>query len=124
MKSLLGDLQFADGIATVGQGRILLGGDLSALMAKAKIAREPMADDGLKFIRRKLPGEVVYFIANRIRDLDQRKVGWKKFKDINLVDHQYKKFDVSQWPVEPSGLLGPVTLIPMTLTSNTDMKIK
>jgi hypothetical protein len=49
----------------VGQGRILLGDDLAALMAKAKIAREPMADHGLKFIRRTLPGEVVYFIANQ-----------------------------------------------------------
>ena len=65
LKSLLGDLQFVDGVATVGQGRIMLGNDLAALMAQTGIAREAMADHGLKFIRRKLPGEVVYFIANQ-----------------------------------------------------------
>lgn len=58
--------------------------------------------------------EVTNLSANRIRDLDRRKVGWKKFHDINIVDHQYKKFDASEWPLNPSGLLGPVMLIPMT----------
>ena len=33
---------------------------------------------------------------------------------MNIVDHNYKKLDASQWPLEPSGLLGPVTLIPLT----------
>ncbi|MFM7181421.1 MAG: glycosylhydrolase-like jelly roll fold domain-containing protein [Verrucomicrobiales bacterium] len=60
--------------------------------------------------------EVTNLSANRIRDLDQRKVGWKKFDDINIVDHKYKKFDATEWPTEPSGLLGPVTLTPMTVT--------
>lgn len=313
LKSLLGDLKFVNGSATVGKGRILFGADLAALMSKAKIPREAMADHGLKFIRRALPGEVVYFIANpsakavaewipiaascrsavlmdpmtgalgkasalfeekgsgmiylqllpgesrilrvleneaadapawptfkpsgeplavsgpwnirfveggpvlpapammdtpgswtetadpeairfagtasystsftitgkadhwfldlgdiresarvringkpagmviahpfrldvtdflkdrvntieievtnlsanRIRDLDQRKVGWKKFHDINIVDHGYKKLDASTWPVEPSGLLGPVTLLPMTATVEREQK--
>jgi hypothetical protein len=68
--------------------------------------------------------EVTNLSANRIRDLDLRKVAWKKFQDINLVDHQYKKFDASEWPIEPSGLLGPVTLIPMTRTVDTETKSK
>ena len=63
--------------------------------------------------------EVTNLSANRIRDLDRRKVGWKIFHDINIVDHQYKKFDASEWPVIPSGLLGPVRLIPMTTESTT-----
>ncbi len=58
--------------------------------------------------------EVTNLSANRIRDLDQRKIAWKKFHDINFVDHHYKRFDASSWPIEASGLLGPVTLIPMT----------
>ncbi len=314
LKALLGGLDFVDGITTIGKGRILLGDDLASLMAKTGITREPMADHGLKFIRRKLPGEVVYFIANqsakpvdawtpiavpsksallmdpmtgalgktptrtenaltsihlqlqpgesrilraleneladappwptfkpageplavngpwkirfleggpvlpagatletagswtetadpeakrfagtacystsftltvkadrwildlgdvresariringkpagmviahpfrldvtdfliegantieievtnlsanRIRDLDQRNVGWKNFHDINLVDHQYKKFDASAWPIVPSGLLGPVTLLPMARAVDTGAKIK
>jgi hypothetical protein len=305
LKDLLGRLEFKDGVASVGKGRILLGENLVALMARTDIVREALVDHGLKFIRRKLPGEVVYFIANqsakpvdewvpiaapcqsavlmdpmtgalgkartrnenagtevylqlqpgesrilralldkdadepswplvrhtgeplavngpwnirfveggpvlpapatieqlgswtdladaeaqrfagaacystivklpgnpadrwlldlgdvresarvrvngkpagvvmahpfrldvtdfliagdnrieievtnlsanRIRDLDRRKVAWKKFYEINIVDHNYKKFDASEWPDEPSGLLGPVTLIPMT----------
>jgi hypothetical protein len=58
--------------------------------------------------------EVTNLSANRIRDLDRRKVVWKKFHDINIVDHNYRKLDASEWPIEPSGLLGPVKLIPMT----------
>ena len=57
--------------------------------------------------------EVTNLSANRIRDLDRRKVNWKKFHDINIVDQNYKKFDASDWPLKPSGLLGPVRLIPM-----------
>jgi len=60
--------------------------------------------------------EVTNLSANRIRDLDCRKVVWKKFDEINIVDHNYKKLDASQWPLEPSGLLGPVTLIPQEIT--------
>jgi len=305
LKNLLDELKFVDGIAKVGNGRILFGNDLAALISQAGIAREALVDHGLKFIRRKLPGEVVYFMvnqsalpvdgwvpiaspcrsavlmdpmtgaignahiragkagseinlqiqpgesrilrvfetkdasepywpifrkngdaitvngpweirfieggpvlpapakmdtlaswttladpeaqrfagaasytatfelpvkpnnswildlgdvresarvnvngkaagaliahpfrldvsgllqtgtntitievtnlsANRIRDLDRRKVKWKKFHDINIVDHNYKKFDASNWPDELSGLLGPVKLIPGT----------
>jgi hypothetical protein len=34
-------------------------------------------------------------------------------KEINLVDLRYKPFDASGWPVTPSGLLGPVRLVPL-----------
>ncbi|MDZ7722222.1 MAG: hypothetical protein U5R06_05185 [candidate division KSB1 bacterium] len=51
--------------------------------------------------------------ANRIRDLDRRGVNWKRFYDINFVDQNYEEFDASDWPVAPSGLLGPVRLIPV-----------
>ena len=57
--------------------------------------------------------EVTNLSANRIRDLDLRKVQWQIFHDINFVNHNYKKFDASKWPLTPSGLLGPVTLTPM-----------
>ncbi|MDQ2667283.1 MAG: glycoside hydrolase [Gemmatimonadota bacterium] len=56
--------------------------------------------------------EVTNLSANRIRDLDQRGVQWRNFKDINLVGIDYKPFDASKWPVRVSGLLGPVTLQP------------
>jgi hypothetical protein len=57
--------------------------------------------------------EVTNLAANRIRDLDRRKVEWKKFHEINFVNIFYKPFDASEWPLQPSGLLGPVTLTPL-----------
>ena len=57
--------------------------------------------------------EVTNLSANRIRDLDVRKVQWRYFYDINFVNIQYRPFDASQWPVRDSGLLGPVTIQPM-----------
>jgi hypothetical protein len=54
--------------------------------------------------------EVTNLSANRIRDLDRRKVEWKIFHDINFVNIAYKPFDASAWPLRPSGLLGPVTI--------------
>ena len=56
--------------------------------------------------------EVTNLSANRIRDLDIRGTEWKKFYDINIVSHLYEPFDASVWPLKPSGLLGPVRLIP------------
>jgi hypothetical protein len=46
--------------------------------------------------------------------LDRRGVNWKIFKDINLVNVNYKPFDASDWPLTDCGLLGPVTLTPVT----------
>lgn len=54
--------------------------------------------------------EVTNLSANRLRDLDRRKVPWRIFHDINLVNINYKPFDASVWPVFDSGLLGPVQL--------------
>jgi len=59
--------------------------------------------------------EVTNLNANRIRDLDFRKIYWKIMKDINIVTVLYKEFDGSKWPLVDSGLLGPVRLIPMTI---------
>ena len=64
--------------------------------------------------RNRLEIEVTNLSANRIRDLDARKVKWQIFHDINFVNHNYKKFDASKWPLTPSGLLGPVRLMPMS----------
>jgi hypothetical protein len=56
--------------------------------------------------------EVTSVAANRIRDLDRRKVEWKTFLDINFVNINYKPFDASDWPTTDCGLLGPVQLVP------------
>lgn len=57
--------------------------------------------------------EVTNLAANRIRDLDQRKVNWKYFYDANVLSRNYRPLDASNWPLFDSGLLGPVTLTPL-----------
>jgi hypothetical protein len=57
--------------------------------------------------------DVTNLAANRIRDLDQRKVPWKIMREINFVNINYKPFDASGWALTPSGLLGPITLTPL-----------
>jgi hypothetical protein len=61
--------------------------------------------------------EVTNLAANRIRDMDQRKVPWKIMREINFVGTNYKPFDASGWALTPSGLLGPVTLTPLRALS-------
>ncbi|HUG11031.1 MAG TPA: hypothetical protein VMM36_08455, partial [Opitutaceae bacterium] len=57
--------------------------------------------------------DVTNLAANRIRDMDRRKVDWKIMHEINFVNIHYKPFDASEWALTPSGLLGPVVLVPM-----------
>ncbi len=57
--------------------------------------------------------EVTNLAANRIADADRRGVEWKAFHEINFVNIDYKPFDASGWKPLPSGLLGPVRLIPL-----------
>jgi hypothetical protein len=70
--------------------------------------------DNLKPIGNALEVEVTSVAANRIRDLDRRGVPWKTFRDINIVNIDYKPFDASRWPLTDCGLLGPVTLTPVS----------
>jgi len=70
--------------------------------------------DNLKPTGNVLDVEVTSVAANRIRDLDRRGVKWKTFHDINIVDINYKPFNASNWPLTDCGLLGPVTLTPVT----------
>ncbi len=52
---------------------------------------------------------------NRVIDLDQRKVNWKNFHEINFVNILYKPYDASnKQPIE-SGMIGKVTLTPCSL---------
>ncbi|NQX02981.1 hypothetical protein HQ447_20165 [bacterium] len=55
--------------------------------------------------------EVTNLAANRIADLDRRKVPWKQFHEINFVNIDYKLFDAAGWPAFDAGLLGPVRLL-------------
>lgn len=57
--------------------------------------------------------EVTNLSANRIADMDRRNVPWRIYKDANIVNIHYKKDNYGKWEPVPSGLLGPVRLIPM-----------
>ncbi len=65
----------------------------------------------LKAGENRLEIEVTNLAANRIADLDRRKVPWKQFHEINFVNIDYKMFDASGWSPLPSGLIGPVRLL-------------
>jgi hypothetical protein len=70
-KSFVSDLSFSDtttpGVrgASVGAGRLLLGDDLTKLLAHAGTRREAMVEQGLRFTRRSHAGGGLYFILNR-----------------------------------------------------------
>lgn len=56
--------------------------------------------------------EVVNLMANRIRDMDIKKIPWRNYHEINFVNINYKDFDATNWAVMPSGLIGAVTITP------------
>jgi hypothetical protein len=49
--------------------------------------------------------------ANRIAQLDRDGVEWRKFKEINVVDLNYKNTLYDKWEPVPSGLNSPVRII-------------
>ncbi len=69
--------------------------------------------DRLKEGSNTLEVEVTNLAANHIAELDRRGVEWKAFHEINFVNIDYKPFDASGWKPLPSGLLGPVRLVPI-----------
>ena len=54
--------------------------------------------------------EVTNLPANRISDMDRRSVPWRKMKEINVVDINYKKTTYESWQPVKSGLNGEVRL--------------
>lgn len=58
--------------------------------------------------------EVTNLPANRIAELDRQGVKWRKFKEINIVDLNYRPRNYADWLPMPSGLNGEVRLIPIT----------
>lgn len=50
--------------------------------------------------------------ANRIAELDRQGIEWRKFKEINVVDLNYKKDHYNNWTPVPSGLCSEVKIIP------------
>ena len=55
--------------------------------------------------------EVTNLPANRISELDRKGVQWRKMKEINVVDINYKKTTYAGWSLMPSGLNSTVRLV-------------
>ena len=86
----------------------LNGQDLGTVYARPY--RIHLPDDTLTEGRNRLEIDVTNLMANRMADLDRRKVQWRTFF---FVDIRYQPFDASGWEPLPSGLLGPVQLVPL-----------
>ena len=59
--------------------------------------------------------EVTNLPANRIAELDRQGVQWRKFKEINIVDLNYRPANYGHWSPLPSGLNSDVRLIPVNV---------
>jgi hypothetical protein len=63
--------------------------------------------------------EVSNLMANRIADLDRRKVPWRKYYNVNFPARKKENqgedglFNAARWLPRESGLIGPVRLIPL-----------
>ena len=55
--------------------------------------------------------EVTNLPANRIADYDRRNIPWRKMKEINVVDINYKKTTYGNWKPMKSGLNSQVRLV-------------
>ena len=55
--------------------------------------------------------EVTNLPANRIAELDRQGIKWRKMKEINIVDINYKKTTYDKWLPMPSGLNSSVRLV-------------
>ncbi|MBO4444532.1 MAG: glycosyl hydrolase family 2 [Bacteroidaceae bacterium] len=68
--------------------------------------------------------EVTNLPANRIAQMDREGVQWRKFKDINVADLNYKNTRYDTWAPVPSGLNSSVKLIPCDVETMTSMEEK
>jgi hypothetical protein len=73
--------------------------------------------DLLQSSNNQLEIRVTNLMINRVIDLDRRGVRWQKFYDINMVNINYEPFDASGWDPMESGLLGPVTITPLSFNN-------
>ena len=69
--------------------------------------------DALKKGKNEIRIEVTNLPANRIAWMDRQGTEWRKFKEINVVDINYKKTSYSNWAPVPSGLNSEVRLVEM-----------
>ena len=87
----------------------LNGHDVGTVLARPW--RIPLAPEMLTPNNNTLEIEVTNLMANRLADLERRKGdSWRPFLMVNI---HYKPFDAAHWAPVRSGLIGPVTLVPL-----------
>jgi hypothetical protein len=87
----------------------LNGADIGTVFARPW--RLDLPPGALKPGRNELEVEVTNLMANRLADLERRQgARWRPFLMVNI---HYKPFDAAKWKPVPSGLLGPVRLLPL-----------
>ena len=62
-------------------------------------------------LTREVIDTTVMLPANRIAEMDRQGVKWRKMKEINVVDINYKKTTYENWTPVPSGLNSTVKLV-------------
>ncbi len=78
----------------------------------------------------KLEVYVSNLMANRIAWMDRNDINYKKFYNVNFPPHDAKDrgkdglFTAADWTPMPSGLQGPVSLVPMKMVSFDQQKVK
>lgn len=72
--------------------------------------------------RNKLRVEVTNLPANRIAQMDRDGIPWRKFKDINIADLNYRNTRYGDWAPVPSGLNSAVRLIPCNAGTRSKMQ--
>jgi len=65
---------------------------------------------GLQEGSNRLEIDVTNLMANRLADLDRRGQPWQKFFFVTI---EYQPFDAADWAPLPSGLVGPVRMVPL-----------
>ena len=71
LRSALRSIDLEPGVAaglrriSVGKGAVVVGDDVELLLGQAGVAREPMAEAGLRFVRRRNARGADYFLVNR-----------------------------------------------------------
>ncbi|MEZ4701813.1 MAG: glycosyl hydrolase [Rhodothermales bacterium] len=106
----LGDVRVAARVRLNGEElAVLIGPEWQVMIPPGKLKDENL-----------LEVEVTNLMANRIADMDRRGEVWKTFYNVNIAARLRENrnerglFDASAWAPLRSGLLGPVTLVPLT----------
>lgn len=90
-KNALEAINFKDGLAMVGNGRIYLSGNVSETLSDLEIQGETLVETGLKFVRRLIDGDRYYYLVNHTpKSVDQKLILNTNAKGVILMDPDHE----------------------------------